>query len=111
MKLGVSKWLRPKTFKEQMILCNSIFTTLKPRLFAEDCGSTDPPAVSVLGGWAKQNTVGIVAASSRTGRIFCHTRAVNGSMPFQVTAEEVQQAPWHDLQEETFATGYSHDSV
>lgn len=88
------------------------FYTLKQWLFvAEDCGSTDPPAVSVLGGWAKQNTLGIVAASSRTGRVFCHSRAVNGSMPFQVTAEQVQEAPWHDMQEEMFATRYSHDSV
>ena len=62
-----------------------------------DCGSTDPPAVSVLGGWAKQNTLGIVAASSRTGRVFCHSRAVNGSMPFQVTAEQVQEDGFSNL--------------
>ena len=66
--------------------------------------------MSVLGGWAKQNTLGIVAASSRTGRVFCHSRAVNGSMPFQVTAEQVQEAPCHaggGVRE----PGYSGDSV
>ena len=57
----------------------------------QDCGSTDPPAVSMLGGWAKQNSVGVVAASSRTGRIFCHTRQINGTEAVLVTAEEVQE--------------------
>lgn len=56
-----------------------------------DCGSTDPPAVVMLGGWAKQNSVGVVAASSRTGRIFCHTRQINGTEAVLVTAEEVQE--------------------
>ena len=62
-----------------------------PNSTTQDCGSTDPPAVVILGGWAKQNSVGVVAASSRTGRIFCHTRQINGTEAVLVTAEEVQE--------------------
>ena len=62
-----------------------------PNSTTQDCGSTDPPAVVMLGGWAKQNSVGVVAASSRTGRIFCHTRQINGTEAVLVTAEEVQE--------------------
>ena len=36
--------------------------------------------------------VGLVAASSRTGRIFCHARPVAGNTSMQVTAEEIQEA-------------------
>ena len=62
-----------------------------PNSTTQDCGSTDPPAVVISGGWAKQNSVGVVAASSRTGRIFCHTRQINGTEAVLVTAEEVQE--------------------
>ena len=62
-----------------------------PNSTTQDCGSTDPPAVVMLGGWAKQNSVGVVAASSRTGHIFCHTRQINGTEAVLVTAEEVQE--------------------
>ena len=62
-----------------------------PNSTTQDCGSTDPPAIVISGGWAKQNSVGVVAASSRTGRIFCHTRQINGTEAVLVTAEEVQE--------------------
>lgn len=62
-----------------------------------DCGSTDPPAVAMLGGWVKRNQVGLVAASSRTGRIFCHARPVAGNTSMQVTAEEIQEDGFSNL--------------
>ena len=58
---------------------------------SQDCGSTDPPAVAMLGGWAKQNQLGVVAAASRTGRIFCHTLQINGTEPVTVTAQMIQE--------------------
>lgn len=36
-----------------------------------DCGNTNPPNISVLGGFATQNSIGLVASSSRPGRVFC----------------------------------------
>ncbi|CAJ1459137.1 unnamed protein product [Effrenium voratum] len=60
-----------------------------------DCGSTDPPAVAILGGWVEENSVGVAAASSRSGRIFCHAR--NTSSLVQVTAAEVQDTGFSNL--------------
>eukprot|EP00931_Biecheleriopsis_adriatica_P114653 TRINITY_DN90573_c0_g1_i1.p1 TRINITY_DN90573_c0_g1~~TRINITY_DN90573_c0_g1_i1.p1 ORF type:complete len:1913 (-),score=285.46 TRINITY_DN90573_c0_g1_i1:313-5601(-) len=37
-----------------------------------DCGKTEPPEVTVLGGWAGKDIIGIVAQASRAGRIFCN---------------------------------------
>lgn len=62
-----------------------------------DCGSTDPPAVAMLGGWAKQNQLCVVAAASRTGRIFCHTLQINGTEPVTVTAQMIQEDGFSNL--------------
>mmetsp|Transcript_56124 Transcript_56124/g.99929 ORF Transcript_56124/g.99929 Transcript_56124/m.99929 type:complete len:1827 (-) Transcript_56124:189-5669(-) len=56
---------------------HSNITAIEETLFTDrtqgcfDCGSTDPPQVTVLGGWAGVDSIGIVAQSSRAGRIFC----------------------------------------
>eukprot|EP00930_Biecheleria_cincta_P032181 TRINITY_DN22338_c0_g1_i1.p1 TRINITY_DN22338_c0_g1~~TRINITY_DN22338_c0_g1_i1.p1 ORF type:complete len:1864 (-),score=197.90 TRINITY_DN22338_c0_g1_i1:150-5741(-) len=36
-----------------------------------DCGNTNPPNITVLGGFATQQSIGLVASTSRPGRIFC----------------------------------------
>lgn len=63
-----------------------------------DCGSTDPPAVQILGGWAKKDSVGIVAIASRSGRIFCFAREhPPGSAFAQIEAQEIQDAGFSNL--------------
>ena len=54
--------------------------------------------MQILGGWAKKDSVGIVAIASRSGRIFCFAREhPPGSAFAQIEAQEIQDAGFSNL--------------